>query len=215
MGRSFKVLLILLIFSTSTYAQTQCGSTETFTYSNGALSTASAGVWTKPSGFADMQVNTNAITAAGADAYNVITTWVGSTSNQYAQVVVTTPSTDGGGPVVKGDAVNNAYVGHTGGSPAIEEVYLVSGGGFTIKGNGGGTVIANDVFYIEVQSNVIIAKRNGTLSFSFSDSTIATGKPGVYGFDNAHRLDTWQGGDFSGCGGASITLRMGLMGVGP
>jgi hypothetical protein len=172
---------------------------DTFTYSNGSLDAASNSKWSTPSGEGSMQVSGNAITSASIDAWNFPTTWLGSLSNHWSQVKATTVSSDGGGPAVRLDAVNNGYAIHMNGTPAYELLRFVGGTATSIAS--GGTPANGDIIYLEVQGYVFTFKQNGTTVFTFTETdatVLVKGKPGVYGFDAIHVLDNWTSGDFGG-----------------
>lgn len=172
---------------------------DAFTYADGNLATVSSAKWTKMSSLADMVVSTNKVRGTGADSASVITSWSGSTTDHYAQVAVSTISSDAGGPTVRGDAVNNMYLGHLGTSSAIE-VYSDVVGTFTRIIASASNCANGDTFYLEIQGTNLVVKKNGVQTDTVSNSALASGKPGVYGFDTTHRLDDWAAGDFSPVG---------------
>ena len=84
---------------------------DAFTYSNGNLATVSSGKWTKLSSFADLVVISNQVRGTTADTMDVITSWTGSTTDQYAQVVqANAPQGDDGGPALRCSAVDDGYM---------------------------------------------------------------------------------------------------------
>lgn len=169
---------------------------DVFTYSNGNLATVSSAKWTKLSGFADLVVASNQVRGANVDCIAVITTWPGSTTDQYAQMVLSTVSGDSGGPAIRCSAVDDGYiVSHIGGTSF--RVFKVVNGVFTNIGTGG-TPANGDLAYIELQGTTLILKQNGVTRITLpSESSIASGQPGAFSFDAIGLLDSWAAGDFA------------------
>lgn len=68
--------------------------------------------------------------------------------------------------------------------------------------NGTTTLSANDIIRLEVSGTTLTAKRNGSVLTTVTDSSIASGAPGVYGQGEATSgtytlLDDWVGDDLT------------------
>lgn len=169
---------------------------DTFTYSNGNLATVSSAKWTKLSGFNDLVVASNQVTGSG-DAGSVITSWSGSTADHYSQVLVAT-NADDGGPTVRSSATNTFYLLDIN-SGTSWHVYRAPA--FTDLGNATATAANGDTAYFEMQGTTIISKLNGvTVNNITGESTIASGKPGIWISGGSLLLDTWVAGDFAAGG---------------
>lgn len=189
---------------------------DTFTYSDGNLATVSSGKWTKLSGMADCVVVSNAIRGTGADSVDVITSWSGSTGDQWSQATLVTTNGDDGGPTVRSDATSTFYGVHSAGATGWG-IYRVLTGGFTRIAGYSGSADNSDVAYLEIQSTTLIMKEGGsggTTVLTITDSNIASGKPGMWMFSTGSRYDLWSAGDFSGGGASPVALStLTLMGV--
>jgi hypothetical protein len=183
---------------------------DSFTYANGALAAASSAKWTKLSSFNDLQVISNAISGTDLDTFGVITSWPGSTTDQYAQAKATVLGGDGGGPTVRSDAVNNAYFAHVG---AVLEVFSCVAAVSTNIGSDGAAA-ANDTIYLEAQGTQIVVKQNGVTRITVSNSALSSGKPGLYCFSSADVLDDWAAGDFIGGAPAAAAIHYMTPGAG-
>src|SRR5436190_9493647 len=111
---------------------------DSFTYSNGNLATVSSAKWTKLSLTPDCVVTSNAITGtASNDCAAVITSWSGSTSNQWAQATLVTRTGDDGGPTVLSNATGTYY---NVGAGSAWNLYKVIAGSYTLLAADGGAV---------------------------------------------------------------------------
>lgn len=179
---------------------------DSFTYSNGALASVSSGKWTKLSGAGtDFTVASNQIKGtAGFESADVITSWAGSGSDHYSQLAVVTVANDGG-PSIRSDATYTFYFLDVTTSAATN-VYKVVGGSFTAINNTSITWANGDTAYLEMQGNTIISKQNGTTRHNFTDSSIASGKPGFWCDAASILFDDWAAGDFSAGGPTAAEL---------
>jgi hypothetical protein len=174
---------------------------DSFTYSDGALAGASGAKWTKLSGFTDVSVASNQVTGNGGNCVAVITTWSGSTTDQYSQITTATSAApaDNGGPTVRSNAVDTFYLCYGGFNAGSQySAYKCVGGVYTSIGTAGGTPSSGDVVYIEMQGSTIVCKENGgTIITVSSESSIASGKPGIQTNAAAAKSDDWVAGDFA------------------
>lgn len=175
---------------------------DAFTYSNGNLATVSSGKWTKLSGFSDLVVSSNAVTGSGENG-DVISSWSGSTTDQYSQVTLATANVDGG-PTVRSDGASTFYLLDTQGPGNGWVIFRVTGGSFvSIGGSSTLTIADGDTAYLEMQGSTLVAKHNGTVVITVPDETsIASGKPGIFISGSTLVVDNWAAGDFS-AGGTS------------
>jgi hypothetical protein len=186
---------------------------DTFTYSDGDLATVSAGKWTNLSGPTNLvQVASNAIGPSAGSAAVVITTWSGSTVDQYGQIVISTLG-DFGGITVRSNQTHTYYTFQFQNGAGTSEVYKVVLGTATMLSSTAITWSASDTAYIEIQGTTIITKQNGTNRHNFTDAAIASGSPGIDTYSNTTAWDNWAGGDFSVAGVGQSPSRLTLMGV--
>lgn len=171
---------------------------DDFTYATGALATVSGGKWTPLSGFADCGVVSNhCVTNGGAVGASVLTTWPGSLTDQYSEVKIDSdPSAGGGGPTICSDAVGTFYVLEI--SPGTTDVYKCVAGSFTSLASVAITWAQNDVARIGREAGLIVTRQNGVIRHSFSDTSIASGKPGIRVYSNGLAFDEYRAGDFGG-----------------
>jgi hypothetical protein len=174
---------------------------DTFTgYSDGNLATVSAGKWTKLSGFNDLVVASEKVVGAGAfsDAAAVITSWAGSTTDQWSSWIVGGGSAFNG-PTVHSDGASTFYVLEVNINGTQCQVTKCVGGSFTALAQFTGQAFGGDVVYLEWVAGVLTAKINGVSIGTHSNSDIASGKPGGRLFDlGTTNMDGWAGGDFGG-----------------
>ena len=172
---------------------------DAFTYSDGNLATVSSGKWTKLSGFADLTVVSNKLqrTASG-DSFSVITTWSGSTGDQYSQAVMSTVASNAG-PTLRSDGTSTMYLLACNVGGSTTRVYKCVSGTFTQLDSVASVPSNGDTIYFEIQGYAMISKFNTTVVNNFTDggSAIATGKPGMYFSGTSPIFDDWAAGDFS------------------
>jgi hypothetical protein len=86
------------------------------------------------------------------------------------------------------------------------DLYSVVAGGYTNIGNYDTAQANNDIGYLSAQGTTIVCKQNGTTRITVTDSSIATGRAGLFGANEPTvnpLMDDWEGGDFSGAVGMS------------
>lgn len=171
---------------------------DAFTYSNGNLATVSSAKWTKLSSFSDLQVASNQCKGnAGGDAADVIASWGGSITDQYSQITIATNAADGG-PSVRSNGTDTFYFADAGNAGSVH-IYRTPS--FTDLGNGAVTWANGDVCYLEMQGTTLVCKQNGTtVATILGESTIASGKPGIFISGTSLIVDNWAAGDFSASG---------------
>jgi hypothetical protein len=137
-------------------------------------------------------------------------------ADQWAQVVRT--GGDGGGVVVRGATPRTWYSIHIEGTFGASANLLFAKflvGAFTSISSQTVTFNSGDTLYGEIQSTTLLAKRNGSaLGTSTTDSSIGSGKAGIFGF-GAYIADDFAAGDFAGGGGANPKGPLGMMIFGP
>jgi hypothetical protein len=180
--------------------------------------------WTQLYGFwGNMLVDTNQYRgAAGSDANMSAAAWAGSGSfanDQYSSAILTD---DGGGFGNAGGVIARASTD----TDANRDYYFFRWSpntGTTELGkivNGTETILVTsttptwaegDRIEIECEGTTIRGMKNGVTvsagaTFSTTDSSLASGKPGICGAQSANtpKFDDWEGGDITGAGGGSI-----------
>lgn len=180
---------------------------DVFIYSNGNLATVSGGKWTKLSGFADLVVTSNQLQGAGGgnDKVGCITAFSGSATNHYSQITVGTNAAFAG-PTVHSNTGNIFYLFELNINGTQCQITLCNGG-YSALSTFTAQVVGGDVAYLEWVSGVLTAKINGVTKGSVSDSSIASGKPGIRIFDSGSSIivNAWAAGDFSAGGSGKPT----------
>lgn len=143
---------------------------------------------------------------AQSSGYSAIT-WP---NDQYAQCVLRTMDTtadEGAGPLLRGDATN-IYLSQ--GNTADVRLYKRLSGIFTQLGSTAGAAASGDKLYAEAQGSSLLVQKNGTTVVGpVTDTAIASGRAGLWDFDDVATVDDWEGGDF-----AAAARQRTLMGVG-
>jgi hypothetical protein len=134
-------------------------------------------------------------------------------NDQWAQATlksVGTNTNDGHGVTVRGSgsAGGDCYFafGFSGGTALWARV----GGGYSLIGFDSTSWSIGDVIYLEAQGTTLVVKRNGATiaALTTTDSSIASGSAGVFGFHNPAILDDWSAGDFASGGAISGTATL-------
>ncbi len=157
----------------------------------------------------ELEIISNAVHAPYSNM--VYARWVGAGTfddDQYAEVVMSgfASNNDRLGVAVRCSADTNAtrdaylfYVHDNGGTPAWRLDKVVNGT-TTNLANSTAAFVATDLLSMEVEGTTIRVYRNSTqLGSDVTDSALATGKPGVCGYQSGGglRLDDWTGGDIT------------------
>jgi hypothetical protein len=157
--------------------------------------------WTDMSiGFTGIVIVSNtAQDNAGADSGSFYS-GVSFPNDQWGQCVRT--GGDGGGIMLRGSAPRTWYVvsieGTLGASASLLFAKFIAGVFTQIGTTQTVTFNSGDTLYGEVQGTTLLAKRNGSaLGTSETDSAIASGSPGLFGF-GAFIADDFAAGDFGG-----------------
>ena len=130
--------------------------------------------------------------------YNNTVSWP---NNQYAQLVMTTPSTttdEGFGPAIRVNAGGDMYFAQS--NTHEIRLYKRVSGSFTQLGSDGPAVAANDVIYIQANGTSLLVKQNGTTVIGpVTDSGVSSGSAGIWlaTGDTNSRADDFEGGDIS------------------
>lgn len=176
---------------------------DAFTYSDGNLATVSGGKWTQLSSFADVQVASNKVQSVpGVDAAAEITSWAGSATDHYSQVVVS-GTIEFSGPTVRSNGVGSFYLVDPRANGDLVLYYVNAGSFNQIDVTNVGSIVAGDVVYLEAQGTTLVAKVNGVTKITKTDASLATGKPGIRCYSTNPQLDSWAAGDF-GAGASGI-----------
>jgi hypothetical protein len=166
---------------------------DTFTYSDGELATVSGGKWTRCTISAnDVHVASNQIHDNSTEHATVITSWAGSLTQQWSEVLFI--SGNFGGPTIFNDGASTFYLAELqDGVPLV--LYWVQSGSFTNIANGG-TTTPGHTYRIRVETpGTIIVSDNGADIITQAHSSITSGKPGLRSWANI--MDNWKAGDFS------------------
>jgi hypothetical protein len=195
--------------------------TDAFAYSTGALHTVSGGNWAQAgdTGWGAMEVTSGTIFGSATAGQSVASAarWTGAgsfTDNQYAKIVV---------PIVTNGGDNNSNIGvacRASGVDGTRSFYyawvtanFVSdpnrtvqtgkyvSGTHTQQHSANFAFAAGNTIEIECNGTTITVLKDGVAlggSYTWTDSDITTGKPGVTGMGNNAATvsgDTWEGGN--------------------
>jgi hypothetical protein len=125
-------------------------------------------------------------------------TGVSTPNDQYAKCTIHTPTTtsdEGAGPAVRVTDVNNLYFAQ--GNTVETRLYKRVGAVFTQLGSDAAAVADGDLLYIEAQGTSLVVKKNGTSIITATDSSLASGKGGLWGTRQVETVDDFEVGDFA------------------
>lgn len=176
---------------------------------NRANSTGLGANWTDVTNGFDV-VSNQASARSGSDNQSAYTgaAWTGG-ADHYSEATIQAKNTnEDGGVIVRSAtgaetfyyfAIDQNDSGGALGTSLSCAIFKVVAGAFTLLGSASSfTVSAGDLLRIEAQGTNVTAKQNGVTKFGpTSDSAIATGKPGLFGFQSGIKLDNFAAGDFS------------------
>lgn len=171
----------------------------------------------------------NAFTIVSNQAENPITTgshgntytgasWTGGADHYTELTVKANPAQNDGGPTCRAaTAAQTYYVACINNNDAVAlgssqrfEVFRVMAGVFTQVGSTVTMVIsANDVLRCEAQGTTIRGLVNGVQKVTGTDSSIASGKPGMewwHGSAGTSQVDDFAAGDFTTVGAAFTSI---------
>lgn len=152
---------------------------------------------------AALPIVSNQVTRPGVGAASELYNAVTPPADQWAQIVIKAlcdTSDEGMGPCVRMNGTNLYFVQ----TNAVEtRIYKRISGTYTQLGADGVACAVNDVLYLEVQGNALIAKKNGTAIITTTDpaSAIASGSAGLWATAAGSVTtagDDFAFGDFSG-----------------
>lgn len=184
--------------------------TDAFAYSDGGLAAVSGGKWTDLSGSAPQVVSQQLVGNADERAAE-ITTWAGSTTLQYSEMVWVSGSFSGPTIFSNGAAYTFYFLDLRAASSFL--VRVVAGVFSAISGDGGAST-SGHVFRISMAVALTLkAFDNGVEFLSVGpEGAITSGVPGFRNWNCT--LDDWAVGDFSAGGAAGPLIGGRLVGDG-
>lgn len=170
---------------------------------------------------------------SGSDAAGEVqaAVWSGSGSfsnDQYSSLVIVSLSfltlSNGVGVIVRSTTDTNGsrdyyqvFLASDSSGPTYTTIFSKVVNGTRTQLHSAAAAWANgDRIELEAEGTTIRVCKNGTAlggSFTQTDSSLATGKPGVCASGNVVTADDWEGGDIVAAGGAAASTLM-LMGIG-
>lgn len=174
---------------------------------NRANSTGLGANWTSVTNHFDI-VSNQAVSNVAGDNQNVYTgaSWTGG-NDHYAEFAIISIVTTGQdtGPIVRSATASETfyyfalnYVDASVGLGSSFSCAVQKAPSFTVISSATITVSANDVLRLEANGTSLTAKVNGVTKIGpSSDSAIASGKPGMFGFGASATLDNFAAGDFA------------------
>lgn len=177
--------------------------TDAFTRADGATLGTN---WTETVGSSGWDIATNQATTRTLGGVGNVSVYTGPTwtaaADQYAQVTLRALGSGDTGPLCRASssAVTFYYlsVRTALGSSGNHQIQKAVGGVFTTIANITSTFNAGDVARIECEGSTIRAFNGATLLASVTDTDIAAGNPGLYGWNTGHQVDDFQAGPMSG-----------------
>jgi hypothetical protein len=131
-------------------------------------------------------------------------------NDQYSQLVLV----NGGGSIYCGPCVRasaggggNAYRLDLTPTSGTWHVAKLVGGAFTnLSGDQSGTFSNGDTLKLTAVGTTITAYQNGSVLYTTTDSSLASGSAGIYFYDvgNPPDVKTWQGGSLAVAAGATV-----------
>lgn len=81
---------------------------------------------------------------------------------------------------------------------SIQTLNKFTNGSFSTLSSGAGSINIGDTLRVEAEGTTIRYKKNGTQVISVTDSSFASGQPGLFFYESLARLDDWEAGDLGG-----------------
>lgn len=183
---------------------------DTFTYSNGALTTVGSPNWSTMTSETSWNVTTNALvrTAFNSDNCNYVSTTAVASfpDDQWAQLDSVTPNVSGNGGEGVGIALRCSTSQRTYYRLDVSSTFVnlqrFNNGTWTgVIASAGLTWTNGDTLYAEIQGTSIIVKQNGTTRLTTTDATFASGRAGCFhssdtSSSGSATVDTFSAGDF-------------------
>lgn len=176
---------------------------DSFTYSDGQLSTVSSGVWVNRNASIDVvsgqyYENSGSVSNGWSE---VNTTTADFTDDHEAQIVASTLNTfDALGPVVRSSASGCYCISVDGTAGSTRRVCRMDGTTKVVVGSVNITPVNGDTLKLRVVGSTITAYVNGSLVDTITDSTYTTGQPGIFynrGGTGLSRGDTFSASDIT------------------
>ena len=175
---------------------------DNFTRANGAL----GANWGSLTGVGAPDIESNQARMPASTGFGGALTEVGtwtSITGQYSEItvgsVVCSVTDEGVGAIIRAPFSGNLN-GYISQSNAVEtRLYKVVNGTFTQLGSNGPAVTTGDVIRITGSGTTISVAKNGTTIISVTDSSVASGTPGIWTTDAGGRgsISLWAAGDLT------------------
>lgn len=135
-------------------------------------------------------------------------------NGQYAQAKINAVDCGIALRMVVGDSFYAVLIEGAFGAGATLTVAKFVSAAYTVIATETVTFNSTDVLYAQIVGTSISVKRNGSAlgAGPYTDASLASGKPGIFGFGSG-LLDDWEGGDVAAGGGAAPPALM-LLGIG-
>jgi hypothetical protein len=174
------------IIPTSSY---QNSAYDNFNRANGGLGSN----WTAATG-GPFLISANVVPAPGG---TVVANWNANTfaADQFSEVTMPVVGTAFGGPAVRISGSNNWYSCLESTSGNLMTIQKNVNGSLTSLVNTGITPANGDLVRAEVAGTTITCRQNGAVINSTSDSSLASGSPGMDVQSTAATFDNWSGGN--------------------
>lgn len=157
-----------------------------------------SGNWTPQTGSGRVVSNQFAGPSGGGESMIYWNAGSAPSNDQWSQITVTTAGTNSDwGCAIRcsTSALTCYFIDHF---PSFEGLYKVVAGSYTNIAAGGASLYStSDVLYIEAQGTAILCKINGSTDASVTDSSISSGRFGIFAAIADCRGDDYSAGDFA------------------